>query len=292
MTNEEIVTLIKAGNREHIEQLYLQNKNLILKIASKYQKYDEIDDLIQEAYFGLLKAVDLWDANGGAAFSTYAAYWIKQSIWSYLENNGSVLRLPSHRRQRLHSYSKFISEFVRDFGRDPSPAEICAALGVTIDQIEIIKQDAKALSIRSTAEAVSDDGDLTLEDMIRDPSDQMDGVIDKIQNEQLARILWEMVDQLQEKESNALRNRFIDEMQYSEIADQLGFESAGQARDVTERALKKLRHQSHKLRPFWDEYVTMAYQATGLKYFKNTMTSSPERAIIMLEQRKNEKPPF
>lgn len=284
MNNEDLVRQIKEGNRESIEQLFRNNRGLIVSVAAHYVSYEEMEDLIQEGFFGLIKAAELWEEEKGAAFSTYAIYWIKQSMIRYIENNGNMLRLPAYRRQRVQSYKKLFETFNKDFGRDPSPAEICAALGITPDQIDTVRQDASALSIRSMSEPLNDEDSITLGDTVADPSDQMGDVLDRIQNEQLARILWRMVDELEKVESDAIKGKYIDGMQYSEIAQHLGLKDPGQARNITVKALHKLRNSKDlkKLKAFYEEYISLSYQCTGLNYFKHTHTSSPERAAIIL----------
>ena len=104
-SNEELCRKIQAGENANMNfgLLYLQNTALIKKVALRYAGVEELEDLIQESYFGLLKAAQLYDESLGFKFTSYAPYWIRNAIESYLENN-SLIRLPPHRREKMQEY--------------------------------------------------------------------------------------------------------------------------------------------------------------------------------------------
>lgn len=98
MTNEELVALIQAGVdvQENMGQLYQQNRNFIVKIVLPYSKSCEMDDLMQEAYFGLEKAVQRFEPDRDVLFISYAGIWIRNVIQRYCQNNGNLKRVPVH----------------------------------------------------------------------------------------------------------------------------------------------------------------------------------------------------
>ena len=286
MTNEELVCLIKSGNNEKMADLYKQNTGLINRIVKKYAGYEDAEDLRQEAFIGLCNAVQLYDLGYETAFSTYAAYWIKQACMHYIETCSGVIRIPSHQRQRIARYRKSLSQFEMSFGRAPSPAELMAALEVDAQQLEQIKKDAAALSVKSMSDPVGDESDqdsVTLGDTIADSIDHIEAVTDQVQNEQLAAVLWSLVDALETDEAAVIRAKYIDGLQYEQIAQRCGLSCASRARNISTKAMNKLRNNGRtKLKPYYDELSVMSYQCTGLQYFKNHRTSSPERAVLMM----------
>ena len=289
MTNEELVILIQQGDKERIAELYQQNTGIIEKIAHSFTAYEEKEDLMQVAFFGLVRAVELWKPDAGTLFISYATYWIKQSMFRHIEENGSILRLSSHRRERIRLYKRFIADFMRDVGRKPTAHEICVALELDPGQVETIRADANALTVKSLQAEIDADGDAqtTLADMIPDEKDSIADATEKIYNKELATVLWGLVAALGEQEEAVLKKIYIDNLQYGQIAEQIGAKSAGKVRDIKQRALNKLRRGNNlkALKSFYDECAVLSYQATSRGYFMHTNTSSPERAILILEQR-------
>src|SRR5690554_1151309 len=106
MTNEELVEQIQRGinQSDNIEQLYQQNRGYIFTIAKRYAHVCDTEDLMQEAYFGLYEAVQRYENSAGVLFMSYAAFWIKQAIIGYLENNGLTVRMPSHIYNKVIRY--------------------------------------------------------------------------------------------------------------------------------------------------------------------------------------------
>ena len=107
MTNEQLVAQIQGGLdvKENMQQLYLQNKGMIYRMVKKYRNIDkmtDIDDLMQQAYLGLVEAVDRYEPEKGVLFLSYATYWIVQSVKRYLEQCGRVMYLPAHTQEKVY----------------------------------------------------------------------------------------------------------------------------------------------------------------------------------------------
>ena len=155
-TNEELVTMIQDGSnvKENLERLYLQNIGLIEKVIRRYSGIEELEDLRQEAFIGMVKAARLWDPEKGANFSTYYLYWIKQTVQRYIDNCVGVVRVSVSQRQRIRQYNRIINEFRVKFGRMPTALELAAALEISSDQLEDLEKDIQALRIRSTSEPI------------------------------------------------------------------------------------------------------------------------------------------
>ena len=293
MTNEQLVAKIQNGEnkRENIERLYLQNKGLIAKIASRYKGIEDFDDLFQEGYFGLVTAAELWSPDGGANFSTYAFQWIRSSMQRYIDNYNSTIRVPIHQRERILQYQAIIEDFHLSFDRDPSPLELGVMLKISPEQVRKLKKDALVLNMRSTSEALTEDGEITLEDSIPDERDEIEDLLDDMDRKRLSSLLWSLVDELSEKESSIIKMRYIEGLTLRDIGDRFGITQEG-ARRHEAKALRKLRKTSvrEQLRPYIEERtIARAYQSTGLESFRRTWSSAPEIAVFLkMELEENE----
>ena len=291
MTNEELVLMVQAGEDRagNIERLYLQNKGLIASIAARYVGYEDHEDLMQEGFLALLKAARLWKPDGGANFATYAARWMKATMREYIDNFGSVVRVPRYRTERVIQYKKALSRFRALFARDPTAAELAELLDLQAVQVEEIRKDAAALSPRSMEEPAgfSDDGARTLGETIASPADEIGEVIEEADRESLARLLWGLVDELEAAEAAIIRKQYKEGRALPECGAALGM-TLNEARKTQARALRKLRRASVKkaLQPYADEIMTEhAYSGTGLTSFRRTWTSAQEKIAIMLEEK-------
>lgn len=141
MTNEELVALIQAGVdvQSNMGQLWTQNRKFIIKIALPYSKSCELEDLIQEAYFGLEKAVEKYDTEKGFQFLTYAEHWIRQEIHRYCQNSGRLKRVPVHWIEQISKYQKFRSDYQAITGSEPVDEEYCIFLNISPNKLKELR---------------------------------------------------------------------------------------------------------------------------------------------------------
>ena len=288
MTNEKIVERIKSGEdkQKNMERLYLKNKGMISKIAYRYKGLADFDDLCQEGFIGLMLSADLWTPDGGSSFASYAFKWIRAQMRRYIDNNGSMIRIPTNQKSRVLRYHKIIDSFRMSFNRLPTSKEISAILQITQKEIEEIKRDALILSTRSLDELIGEEDSVSLGDQIADERDRISEILDDVQREEMSDLLWSIVNDLPEKDSKIIKWRYQDGLTLSECGDRLGISSEG-IRRHEQKAIKYLRkvETMDRLRPYVDDREeASAYQATGLQIFKRTWTSSPERTIIQKEE--------
>lgn len=290
MTNEELCTMIQNGTDKQkcLEQLYTQNTGMIERIIKRYQGIEEIDDLRQEAYFGIARAAELWKQENGASFIHYAAFWIKQVVRRYIDDCGGVVRVPSDRRALIGRYHRTVNAYRVQFGRDPSNTELCFALDLSRDRLKNLKRDILALNVRSTAENVSgNDEGLTLEDTIATPGDPIGDVIERIQAEQLTTRLWSEVDRLPPQQAAVIRGRYRDGCTLKECGAALGV-STERARQIEANAMRELRKPTHarRLMPFitLSGAYSMGIRHNSYSAF-DRYGSTQERAIMYIEER-------
>lgn len=135
LTHEEEIALsqrIEKGDQSARNRMIQANIRLAISIAKKYQnKGCDLQDLIQESNIGLMKAVDLFDWRKGFKFSTYACWWIKQSIRRHISSHSSAMKMPSYARGLMWKMKNAREEYEDEFGSSPSTEELADILGVS-----------------------------------------------------------------------------------------------------------------------------------------------------------------
>lgn len=285
MTNEQLVIRIKAGENvaDNMDQLYSQTRRFIHSIAWKYRDSGEIEDLEQEGYLALYDAIDGYDPAHEVKFLTYAEYWIRQRMQRYLQISGSCMRLPVHCREKVRQYERFVSEYEREHGEKPTEWEAAAHLGFTLQQVEDIRKSAcmaKMGSLASPVKGLDGGEDATVGELVADPADLEEEVLDRVQREQLCSVLWDCVDNLEDRQPEVIRKRYQEGRTMAAIGEDYGV-SIEAIRQTERKALRALRggRNRKKLLPFMEIYG-MAITGNGVGRFNRTWTSSTERAAL------------
>lgn len=288
MTNEQLVIRIKAGIdvSDNMLQLWEQNRGFVATVAKKFCGYAEMDDLMQEGYLGLCKAVDAYDPDEGAPFVNYAAYWLRQNMQRYVMNCGCNVRIPIHANVRARKYLKLCAAYEAKYGRKPTDRELERALGVSWNVLEDVKKSAAMLQIGSLDVPVGEDEDASLYDILPGQEDVEEAVTDRIQAEELRETLWTTVDELPEHQSKVLRMRYLGDQTFKKISEQVGrgYQRTVQIHNDALRQLRRPRYRK-KLEPFLDrEIYSSGLKGNGVGQFNRTWTSSTERAAIELSE--------
>jgi len=158
------------------------NIRLAISIAKKYQNRGcDFEDLIQESTLGLMKAVDRFDWRRGFKFSTYATWWIRQSVMRHITLQSSSIRLPAGANSIVWRARRAADEYQREFGVQPTVEELADILGVGRSALDVLLQTSRyTLSLESKGQSEDDDGP-RLGDTIPDPNSE--AVDDKIDRE-------------------------------------------------------------------------------------------------------------
>lgn len=273
---EELVKAIQDGREQPVE-LWLCLQKFIRSIAFKYQGIADLEDLVQESYFGMLSAIRLYDPKTGP-FKAYCHYWINQAMLQYISNNRSSIRVPVNQAYMTRKYRKTVSDFNRELHRDPTDKEVCEILGVSFEQLKLIKATDNIMQIGSLDTPLSEDTEATVGDMVPDESVHIeDDILEQVNHEQLQDALWGIVDQLPKRQAEVIRRRYQDGQTQKEVGEALGV-SGNMARSIEVDALRKLRSSKirKQLQPWLDD-IRYSYGTRGGKHdFERTGMSSTE----------------
>lgn len=249
---KKLLTHIEKQGQDAKHRLSESNLRLVASIAKRYVgRGMQFLDLIQEGNIGLMKAVDRFDFTKGFKFSTYATWWIRQSISRALADHARTIRIPVHMVETINKFNGIKKNLTITLGREPKLKEIAEAMGITpqkVAEIEEYTHDATSLDI-----SVNDEGDTSIGDLIGD--DNAISPEAAAAQAMLRQHINEALSELKPKEQEVLRLRFgLDdgrERTLDEIGKMFGV-TRERIRQIEAKAIKKLRspQRSNKLKGY------------------------------------------
>ena len=237
-----LTTTVRVG--EAARQRFIQaNLRLVVSMARRYEGAGlSVLDLVQEGNLGLMRAVDKFDHTKGFKFSTYATWWIRQSIGRALADSSRTIRVPSHVRETYSLIDQSTDRLATELDRSPTAAEVAAHAGISTEHVELARQHRVPLV--SLSAPVGLDGDTELSDMLAD--DFADAPFDAVARSLERTALNVQLERLTERERDVIRMRFgLTDQPHTlaEIGERFEL-TRERIRQIEARALGKLRHPS------------------------------------------------
>ena len=245
---KEVARKVNEGCLEARDRMINANLRFVVKIARDFEGYGmPVCDLINEGNIGLMKAVEHFDPERGVKFSTYSSYWIKQSVKRCLSNQSRTVRIPIHMVEKISKVNHATRTFKESFDRAPTEEELAAQLDMEVSDIKsILRAQTRAVSLNSTF----DEGETeTLEDRLPD-----DGAVDPYAQLELQTSIsrmCQMLDQLTDRDSTILKERYGLEGQNPKTLEEVGVEFG-----VTRERIRQIQNEALvKLRNLMDDWV-------------------------------------
>ncbi|HEY5792448.1 MAG TPA: RNA polymerase sigma factor RpoD/SigA [Chthoniobacterales bacterium] len=253
LTREEEVKLarrIHKGDQEARAEMVRANLRLVVKIARDYANYGlPLLDLISEGNIGLMKAVERFDPSKGGKLSTYAAWWIKQSIKRALANQGKTIRLPVHLVDKISKIRRVATQMMEELGREPTDDELAEEIGLSAAKVSALK--AAAIRPTSLDAPIGEDDSTEFGEIVGDEEAQ--DPFEMLRDKDLRDEVGDLLDLLDDRERRIINSRFgLDGSKpktLEEVGEKFGV-TRERIRQLQNIALNKLRKGlSKKERP-------------------------------------------
>ena len=249
----ELAELIQKGDLKAREKMITANLRLVVKIAQYYANIGlSLLDLINEGNIGLMKAVERFDPSKGGKLSTYAAWWIKQSIKRALANQSKTIRLPVHMVDRVTQMRRTSAELAERIGRDPTDDELASEMNLPISRVAHLKSVSKKPA--SLDSPLGEDENSTLGEVVAD--DNAINPSEQLQSKSLIGDVNIVLSKLDPREADIIRLRFG-----LEGRDPLTLEQVGAKIGVTRERVRQLQEQA--LRQLRKNMATFEKQRTA-----------------------------
>ncbi len=237
----KLAAKIKRGDQKAKAEMIRANLRLVVKIARDYANLGlPLLDLISEGNIGLMKAVERFDPKKGGKLSTYASWWIKQSIKRALANQGKTIRLPVHLVDKIAKVRRVAGQMTEELGREPTDDELAEEIGMLASKITALK--SAAIRPTSLDQPIGDEDSTEYGEIVGDEA--AEDPFETLRDKDLREEVGELLDVLDDRERKILNQRFGLDGQKPKTLEEVG-EKFGVTRERIRQlqniALSKLR---------------------------------------------------
>ena len=248
-TNEDLVTEVKRRQMngepttDLMELLWKRNRGITISLSKRFYTAADRDDLAQESYFALLKAVAGYNPDRGHTFLTYYGTILLRHLNQVIGRYATAIRIPDWMQSQIVRYRRYVAEYEQSNGETPTAQEICNALCIKPNNLTELRRVMGLTDMASLDAQLAEDPESTLGDLIADPEGEQGiaGALDDVIHAQQKKIIWTTCDAwLTARQVDVLRLRYSEGMNYKQIGAKLGI-SAERARQIAADALSRLR---------------------------------------------------
>lgn len=265
LTREEEIELaakIKRGDKRARERMIRANLRFVVMIAREYEGLGlPLLDLINEGNIGLMTAVPRFDPTKGGKFSTYSVWWIRQSIKRALAKQSKIIRLPVHIVDKISMMRRTALRLAEEFGREPTDGELSQELGISRSRVTHLR--TVAMRPASLDTPFGDDNSGSLSEVIED--ENTDTPYEQLEEKTLAVMLRELVETLDPREGQIIRERFGLNGERVRTLEEVGAKfgrTRERIRQVQNIALERLRKKIERLEREQDPLALTRWVAT------------------------------
>ncbi len=237
----ELAAKIRQGDKSARDHMIQANLRLVVKIAHDYNNFGlPLLDLISEGNIGLVKAVERFDPSKGGKLSTYASWWIKQSIKRALANQSKTIRLPVHLVDKIAKMRRTAMQMAEELGREPHDEELAEVMGMSVNKVAHLKSVSTRPS--SLDAPVGDDENTEFGELVGD--ENADTPFEQLRSKSLLRDLNSIIDDMSGREADIIRLRFGLNGEKSKT-----LEEVGEMFNITRERVRQLQNIAlHRMR--------------------------------------------
>lgn len=277
MTNEQLVEKIKQGFSSYGEKLYTQNLPLIRKFIAPFV-YDgqEMEDCLHEAYFGLMDAVQRYDADAETKFMTFAKWYIVRAVQSYLYNS-TLIRIPQNQQEKIFKYKKAAASIFEN-GEKPTKEAIEKLTGISSKEQDIIINLIKGTKSLDTEIETSEGDTFSMLDILPSDENIEENAVDTFYKDNMQSEIWAAVhDNLSEREEYIIVQSILYNVNLRQIANNMNIPYEN-VRQTKSKALHHLRVRCRRLLEGYADTECILYRG-GFETYRLHQESNVERIV-------------